>query len=175
MIVTLADCPYCDRGRVGFDAHRPRLVFNPDRHLPHPCPHLAAACGELAADRSGPGDDLEADAGRSCLWVWVRDAAPEAFFRPGEAAEHGGLLGYLAALGRGVPATESVPRVPFHAVGGTSAEREEARPGRGQFLLPVPGQPPLYCALYGWAFYSPDPVGFVGALPVAVLPPDRPG
>lgn len=175
MIVTLSDCPYCDRGRVALDAHRPRLVFNPDRHPPHPCPHLAAACGELAADRVKPDDELETDTGRARLWVWVRDAVPETFFRPGEAAEHGGLLEYLAALGRGVIATEFVPRVPFRAVGGTSAEREEACSGRGQFLLPVPRQPPLYCALYGWAFYSHDPAGFVGALPVAVLPPDRPG
>lgn len=138
-------------------------------------PHLAAACGELAADRSGPGDDLETDAGRSCLWAWVRDAAPEAYFRPGGATEHGNLLEYLAALGRGVTAPGLVPQVPFRAVGGTSAEREEACPGRGQFLLPVPGQPPLYCALYGWVFYSPDPVGFARGLPAAVLPPDRPG
>ena len=175
MIVTLADCPYCDRGRVGLDAHRPRLVFNPDRHLPHPCPHLVAACGELAADRSGPDDDLGVAADRSCLWVWVRGRITETYFRRGDAAGHGDLLEYLAALGRGGVAPELAPPVPFRAVGGTSAEREDARPGRGQFLLPVPGQPPLYCALYGWAFYSPDPVGFVRGFPVAVLPPDRSG
>lgn len=170
MIVTLADCPYCHRGRVGFDAHRPRLVFNPDRHLPHPCPHLAAVCGELAVDRAGPDDDLETDAERSRHWIWIRNAL-KAFFHPGEAGEHDGLFGYLAALGSG----EIVPRVPFRAVGGTSTEREEANPGRGQFLLCVPGQPPLYCALYGWVFYTTDPAEFVHALPTAVAPPDALG
>jgi hypothetical protein len=58
MLLWAASCPDCAVGEIAVDCDRASLVFNPDRHAPEACPHLACLFGGLyATEGPGPSGD----------------------------------------------------------------------------------------------------------------------
>jgi hypothetical protein len=65
------------------------------------------------------------------------------------------------------------PAVAYRLAGATAGQREDARPGTGEFPLPAQGGgPQLVGILDGWGFYAPAPEALVEAVHTSVGRPD---
>jgi hypothetical protein len=158
MIREVARCPYCHGGVIAVDDDPLTLLLNPDRACAEPCPHLAFATVLLHA--YGPGSGMRAVEGHTAAWLWVRGEGPRRL--PWDRFDP--LADYLGGIA-GEDYTDDRPAVEYRLAGGTAGEREEARPGTGEFALPARGAgPQLHGILDGWAFYSPDPAALVEAV-----------
>jgi hypothetical protein len=171
MIVYFSHCPYCNRGHIGVDCDRPALIFNPDSHDARPCPHLACLHGALQVMPANK-DSYAPVPSRSGEWLWLRERIPLGALPDQEV--YPDLLNYLLDIALDeLPHPCLMPPRPFRIVGGTAGQRDARRPGSGEVLVSARGGEPLVGTLDAWAYYAPDPLRFVDALPGLLRKRDR--
>jgi hypothetical protein len=138
-------------------------LFNPDRNHPVPCEHLVASCGGLDVARHVGNDDYKTVKDRCLDWLWLR--GPGNISADWHHCPKSELSNYLLDVVLNELFDPSfVPPKPYFVVGGTALEREERRPGSGEFALTSPDRDCLTAILDGWGIYAYDAGRFIGYL-----------
>jgi hypothetical protein len=160
MIREVARCPYCDGGGIAVDDDPLTLLFNPDRPGGEPCRHLAFASVGLEA-LSPVLYGLPMD-GHSAGWLWVRGEGLRRLTR----GHIDPLADYVDMLACDlIPGPEDLPAVEYLVAGATAGDREEARPGTGEFPFAARGAGPQFLGILdGWGLYARDPEALVDAV-----------
>lgn len=148
MIRSVSRCPYCGHLSAGVDDKQLEFVLAPDRGDAQPCPHLAFIWVGLHAMTRSCRDIPEG----SRVWLWVRGEGAKLVPDMRDAP----LAEYVSGIACDAEVEESLPKCEYRIGGASAGDREEERPGSGEFRIYLPSGRRVVALLDGWGVYAPD-------------------